>query len=163
MISSRLIALGVLGALCVLGCGKSGPSRQPLRGSITIDGVSLEQGAISLRPAAGSSAPAAVTTVENGAYRFTSKNGPMPGSYSVKINVDPESEQGKAILKSAAARPTAASGTEAVGPKGGSLALPPRPTNRRDSRANLQPKLHWELQYTVPEEGSATKDFELSN
>jgi hypothetical protein len=49
-----------------------------LRGSITVNGIQLEQGAISLRPVDGHSAPAAVTTVEMGAYRFTSENCPGP-------------------------------------------------------------------------------------
>ncbi len=148
----------LLGALCLfymLGCGGSGSGRQALQGSITIDGAALEQGAISLRPSAGHSGPAAVTTVEAGSYRFTSENGPLPGPYAVKINIDPESERGKAILAGAATKPTG--NTAPIGPKGGSLAPPPR---RR--RARVQPKLHWELQYTVPEDGS-TKDFDLSS
>jgi hypothetical protein len=159
MTHCRLI---LLSALClftilpILGCGgPSGPTRKAIRGSITVNGVKLEQGAISLRPADGHSAPAAVTTVEMGSYRFTSENGPMPGPYAVKINIDPESAQGKAIIRGT----TAPSGGQPamLGPKGDSLAPPPR------TRARAQPKLHWELQYTVPPDGSLTKDFELSN
>jgi hypothetical protein len=130
--------------------------RKALRGSITVNGIKLERGAISLRPVGGHSAPAAVTTVENGSYLFTSENGPLPGPYAVKINIDPESAQGKAIIRGA----TAPAGGQpvSIGPKGGSLAPPPPRTS-----APAQPKLHWELQYTVPPDGSLTKDFELSN
>ncbi|HUG70146.1 MAG TPA: hypothetical protein VMM76_20525 [Pirellulaceae bacterium] len=147
--------LCVFGVLSSLGCGdSSGPTRQALRGSITINGEVLEQGAISLRPTEGHSAPAAVTTVEQGEYRFTSDNGPLPGPYAVKINIDPDSDQGKAIIRGVAAT----TGIEPVelGPKGGSLAPPPR-----IRRPPAQPKLHWELQYTVSEDATH-KDFELS-
>ncbi len=159
----RLILLGALGALCLVGCGESGPTRHPIRGSITIDGEKLEQGAISLRPAAGTSAPAAVTKVEGGSYRFTRETGPLTGTYSVKINVDPESEQGKAILSNSTMVPSAQAPAAEVGPKGGSLELPARPRNRRSQRAIVQPKLHWELQYTVPEDGSTEKNFDLTS
>jgi hypothetical protein len=73
----------------------------------------------------------------------------------VKINIDPESAHGKAIIRGA----TAPVGGQPVplGPKGGSLAPPPR------THPPSQPKLHWELQYTVPSDGSLTKDFELRN
>ncbi|MEX0818248.1 MAG: hypothetical protein WD070_01605 [Pirellulaceae bacterium] len=148
--------MGLLFILCILGCGDtSEPTRQALRGSVTVDGAQLEDGAISLRPVAGHSAPAAVTTIKNGTYRFTKKNGPMPGPYSVKINIDPESDQGRALLRGGT---TASGAPEASGPKGGSLAPVPR-----SQRAQSQPKLHWEVEYTVSEDGSGEKDFALSN
>jgi hypothetical protein len=148
--------LSVLCLSTIVGCGgPSGPTRKELHGSITVNGIKLEQGAISLRPVDGHSAPAAVTTVELGSYHFTSENGPLPGPHAVKINIDPESAQGKAIIRGAT---TPAGGQPvSIGPKGGSLAPPPR------TRSPAQPKLHWELQYTVPQDGSLTKDFELSN
>lgn len=155
MLDRRLFLLSGLCGLCLAGCGGSGPERQPLRGAITIDGVELEQGAISLRPAVGHSAPAAVTTVDGGHYRFDRENGPLPGPYSVKINVDAESAQGKAILGKGS---TTGNVAIPIGPKGESM-LPPS----RDQRQQAQPKLHWELEYTVPEDGSNTKDFELSS
>jgi hypothetical protein len=152
----RLIMLSALCLFTIVGCGgPSGPTRKELRGSITVNGIKLEQGAISLRPVEGHSAPAAVTTVEMGSYRFTSENGPLPGPYAVKINIDPESAQGKAIIRGATAPPGGQ--PESIGPKGNSLAMPPR------TSPPAQPKLHWELQYTVSPDGSLTKDFELSN
>src|SRR5688500_11184148 len=133
----RLITLSALCLFIIAGCGgPSGPTRKALRGSITVDGIKLEQGAISLRPVDGHSAPAAVTTVEMGSYRFTSENGPLPGPYAVKINIDPESAQGKAIIRGAT---TPAGGQPvSIGPKGGSLAPPPQ------TGPAAQPKLHWE-------------------
>ncbi len=157
MTHRQLFALGVSCLLCLSGCGSSGPARQPLRGSVTIDGVKLESGAISLRPTEGNSGPAAVTSVENGYYRFTRENGPLPGPYAVKINIDPDSEQGKAIL--AAGVPVSGDAVAPVGPKGGSLA--PLSTQTQPNAA--QPKLHWELQYTVSEDGASNSDFELSH
>ena len=155
MTHCRLIMLSALSLFTTVGCGgHSGPARKALRGSITVNGIKLEQGAISLRPVDGHSAPAAVTTVEMGSYRFTSENGPLPGPYAVKINIDPESAQGKAIIRGATA--PVGGQPESLGPKGNSLAMP-------GTRAPAQPKLHWELQYTVPSDGSLTKDFELSN
>ncbi len=159
----RLILLGALGLFCLVGCGESGPTRQPIYGSVTIDGAKLEHGAISLRPAAGTSAPAAVAPVENGKYRFTRKTGPLPGTYSIKINVDPESEQGNAIISKSTTGSTVPAAKAEVGPKGGSLEIPVRPRNRQSQPAKIQPKLHWELQYTVPEDGSTEKNFDLTS
>lgn len=110
-----------------------------------------------MRPTDGNSGPAAVTTIENGSYRFTRDNGPMPGPYAVKINIDPESEQGKAIL--AAGVPASSDVAAPVGPKGGSLTPATPPRNQPNA---AQPKLHWELQYTVPEDGASKHDFQLS-
>lgn len=157
MTHRRLVVIGISCLLYLLGCGSSDPARQPLHGSVTVDGVKLESGAISLRPAEGNSGPAAVTTVENGSYRFTRENGPMPGPYAVKINIDPESDQGKAIL--AAGVPPSGGAVAPLGPKGGSLTT--SPLTRMPGNA-AQPKLHWELQYTVPED-DASYDFELTN
>jgi hypothetical protein len=156
MIHFRLIVFSAVCLLTIVGCGgQSGPTRIALSGSITVNGIKLERGAISLRPVGGHSAPAAVTTVESGSYQFTSENGPLPGPYAVKINVDPESEYGKTLLRG----PTTATGgpPALLGPKGGSLA----PSLRTHTPA--QPKLHWELHYTVPPDGSPTKNFELTS
>ena len=154
----QLFAIGASCLLCLSGCGSSGPGRQPLRGAVTIDGVKLESGAISLRPVDGNSGSAAVTTVEYGYYRFTQENGPLPGSYAVKINIDPDSEQGKAIL--AAGVPPSVDAAAPLGPKGGSLTPTTLPRTQQNA---VQPKLHWELHFTVSEVGASKNDFELSN
>ncbi|HRX81425.1 MAG TPA: hypothetical protein P5307_20290 [Pirellulaceae bacterium] len=154
MLRRRLFLVCGLCGLCLSGCGGSAEQRLSLRGSITIDGAKLEKGAISLKPVEGHSGPAAVTTVEDGWYRFTTSNGPMPGPYAVKINVDPESGQGKSIIQGPSGSVVAAPS----GPKGGSL--PPLPKTQRNV---AQPKLYWELQYTIPKDGSNKRDFELKS
>ncbi len=142
-----LLLAGLASTLFTSGCGASSePQRQPLRGSVTVNGTSVERGSITFRPAAGHAAPAAVAPIVGGSYRFDRGTGPLPGPYHVKVNIDPVTEGDSKN-----------GGPEPVGPKGGSLKPPDRAT-----KSQVPLKLHWEVDYTVAPDGKTNKDFELS-
>ena len=135
-------------AATVVGCGGSSePSRQALRGTVQIGGVEIEKGAISFLPTAGTSGPAAIGSIEGGSYRFTDETGPFPGPHKVLIDVDPPTEEPTAAIPS--------------GPKGQLVEQAPPPSRYRRPVAPETSKVHFEQEYIVPSDGSATKDFEL--
>lgn len=74
--------VAVLGA----GCGRPGESlRRPLSGSVTVDGVAVFAGAVTLYPRAGHSGPAATTEIRSGRYAFTGTNGPTAGPHRAVV------------------------------------------------------------------------------
>ena len=75
----------VLGAL-LAGCGKGGPARLPIEGSVVrADGEKIH-GSITFVPAEGREGPAATTGVLDGAYRFDRENGPTAGPHRVMVH-----------------------------------------------------------------------------
>jgi len=136
------------------GCGSS-TGRRPLHGRVEIDGVAVTRGSISFLPAAGNPGPAANTVIVDGEYRFTGESGPYCGPHRVVIDIDPYPGE------AAATGQEAGQDVKAVGKKAaGARARRPRP-----SRAKVTPtaKRHWEVEYTVPENGEYGKDFELGS
>lgn len=65
------------------GCGESGPPRQPVSGTVTLDGKPLASGSITFAPVEG--VTAATAEVRDGAYRIGRSEGPVPGRYQVEI------------------------------------------------------------------------------
>lgn len=80
---SALVALPGLLALVLAGCGDA--SRQPLQGSVTLDGRPLQAGYIRFRPEPGSSSPTAGGAVAAGTFSIDRNGGPMAGRFRVEI------------------------------------------------------------------------------
>ncbi len=83
------------------GCGGSADElpREPVSGTVTLDGQPLEAGAIQFFPApkAGGVAVSGGSPVEGGAFAITREYGLVPGSYKVAINAaEPESRDKRA-------------------------------------------------------------------
>lgn len=77
--------LWLLAAAAVCGCGGDSLDRVSVGGTVTADGVPLQQGSISLTPAAGTSGPSAGATIEGGKFFIPADRGPVPGNYRVEI------------------------------------------------------------------------------
>jgi len=70
----------------VSGCGSSETlNRQPLSGSVTFDGKPLASGAILFEPATQESGTAVGAVIRTGTFAISQKEGPVPGSYRVRI------------------------------------------------------------------------------
>jgi hypothetical protein len=84
--AARLLAVLVAGAALTAGCGRPSHSlRQPLAGTVVIDGVPAFAGVISLSPRAGHAGPVASGPIQDGRYAFTAANGPTAGPYRAVI------------------------------------------------------------------------------
>ena len=79
--------LAAVVALSLPGCSDSQDSdgRLAVSGGVLCGDEPLHEGSISFIPVKGSNGPVAATTVSGGAYKFTTKNGPIAGSYDVRI------------------------------------------------------------------------------
>jgi len=152
MTQPRLILLSAWCVLCFQGCGGSDePQRHALQGSVVVEGTAVAKGTISFLPSQGNRAQPAHTSIENGEYRFTKDSGPFSGAHRIVIG----------IKTTPADEPTAAAGGEAAAGQGIKEVAAPGVPNRYQ-RAPVTPKLQWEVEYTVPEDGSNQKDFDLS-
>ncbi|MHC4877386.1 MAG: hypothetical protein ACYTGL_12900 [Planctomycetota bacterium] len=103
MHSIRLLLTPALVSLFGLlaGCGSELP-RQPISGTIT--GTANRDGTVTFQPVAEVSAPAARTALRNGEFQFDRSNGPLPGTYRVRIDVQkpPQPRDGQVIAKDVA-------------------------------------------------------------
>ncbi len=77
-----LVPWGLLGC----GTGSDGLDRQPVTGTVTLDGAPLETGMIRFLPQSAEAATETSTTIEAGAYAFAEHTGPVPGTYKVSIS-----------------------------------------------------------------------------
>jgi hypothetical protein len=76
---------GLLTALALLsGCGSKVP-RQPLSG--TVSGVGSRPGTVTFQPVEGVHAPAARAPLRNGRFEFDETDGPLPGTYRVRVDL----------------------------------------------------------------------------
>ena len=82
-------ALSAVGLVCVLaltsGCGKGDPhNRQPVAGTITIDGKPIPYGNIEFAPADGQ--PTSITLeIRDGKFAVDAKGGLAPGKYVIRV------------------------------------------------------------------------------
>lgn len=73
-----------LAAIC--GCGSGdGLNRQSVSGAVTCDGKPVPNGAILFEPATQESGTAVGATIREGAFVISGTQGPVPGSYRVRI------------------------------------------------------------------------------
>jgi hypothetical protein len=90
------VALPALIALNITGCGgrESKFDRKAIYGKVV--GAEGRNGTAAFTPIDTSIGPAAMTDFENGAYRFTEDDGPVPGEYNVYVELEvPASEARK--------------------------------------------------------------------
>ena len=68
------------------GCGSSdGLNRQAISGKVTLDGDSLTSGAILFEPTSKDSGTAVGATIRQGSFAVSRAEGPVPGSYRVRV------------------------------------------------------------------------------
>ncbi len=84
---SRLAPAGMILLLVLSGGCASGDrlNRKAISGVVTLDGRPLGDGAIHLEPAPNESGTAVGTTIRRGAFSIVRDQGPVPGSYRVRI------------------------------------------------------------------------------
>ncbi|WP_373649956.1 hypothetical protein [Schlesneria sp. DSM 10557] len=66
------------------GCGKSGPPRYEISGTVTVDGIAVPSGTIGFFPD-GIEGPAAGGQIADGFYKIKASQGPTSGSHKVEI------------------------------------------------------------------------------
>ena len=70
----------------LFGCGSSdGLNRQAISGSVTLDGQPIAIGAILFEPATQESGTAVGATIRKGNFTISRPEGPVPGSYRVRV------------------------------------------------------------------------------
>jgi hypothetical protein len=76
----------VLILAAMFGCDSSdGLNRQAISGSVTLDGQPLSSGAILFEPATQETGTAVGATIRHGNFAISSREGPVPGSYRVRV------------------------------------------------------------------------------
>jgi hypothetical protein len=76
----------ILVLAAVSGCGSSEElNRQAVSGSVTFDGKPLASGAILFEPVTAESGTAVGAVIRKGTFTISAKDGPVPGSYQVRI------------------------------------------------------------------------------
>ncbi len=110
-LSSRMFCSVVLPALIAfnaVGCGEpeSKIARKAIYGKIL--GGKGKDGKMRFIPIDTSIGPVAVNDVKDGAYRFTTKNGPVPGEYNVTIELEAPASSARPPGRGERRRPNAA-------------------------------------------------------
>ncbi len=95
---SMFLLLGAICAAAFTGCG--GHARDPVHGTVTIDGQPLADGQIVFTPKPGTASPTAGATIKDGSYKVNTTNEKFLGAFRVEIT---------------ASRPT---GRQVKGPRG---------------------------------------------
>jgi hypothetical protein len=71
----------------VAGCGRGQAGRVPVKGTVTYEGQPVTWGSIALRPAPGTTGPAAGTDIIDGKFAIPANAGPATGSYIARIMI----------------------------------------------------------------------------
>jgi len=87
VVRSLFWILACVPALCVTGCGESGPTRFDVTGTVTYKGEPVPYGEIFFEPDASrdNQGPAARATIENGAYATEKEKGVVAGPIKIRI------------------------------------------------------------------------------
>jgi hypothetical protein len=95
---SRWLTVALIGTF-IPGCGDSGIPRQAVYGRI--DGAEGRSGLVSFVPRENTQGPAARASLVNGEYQFSRTDGPVPGDYTViiQLEVSPDMTSGVAVFK----------------------------------------------------------------
>ncbi|MFG0333375.1 MAG: carboxypeptidase-like regulatory domain-containing protein, partial [Maioricimonas sp. JB049] len=89
MITRQIPVLVSLVVLLVSGCGETNPlDRQPVSGTISLNGQPLETGTIEFAPQGSGTASGA--SIRNGTYSIPADKGLPPGDYLVRISAADE-------------------------------------------------------------------------
>ena len=89
----------ILAGMVISGCGDSGIPRQAVYGRIA--GAEGQSGLVSFVPRENTHGPAARASLVNGEYHFSRTDGPVPGDYTViiQLEVSPDMTSGVAVFK----------------------------------------------------------------
>jgi hypothetical protein len=80
------VALLFPGGLMLAGCSSGdGLARQPVSGSVTLDGAPLAKGTIRFMPTTNEAGTDTSAEISGGKYAFSKTTGPVAGNYSVSI------------------------------------------------------------------------------
>jgi len=95
---TRWLAAALIGTL-IPGCGDSDIPRQAVYGRI--DGAEGRSGLVSFVPRENTQGPAARASFVDGEYEFSRSDGPVPGDYTViiQLEVSPDMTSGIAVFK----------------------------------------------------------------
>jgi hypothetical protein len=69
------------------GCGDGQTGRVAVQGTVTFEGQPVAWGSIALRPAPGTSGPAAGSEIVDGKFEIPASAGPTAGSYVARITI----------------------------------------------------------------------------
>lgn len=144
------------------GCGGDTSQRKALSGTVTVDGANAK-GLLSFFPTDGNQGPAASAVVIDGAYQFTTDNGPFQGAHRVVFAMEnppaaPPVVAAEEAESGAAVEPEPAE----LGGKQALVATPDRRRSRKTTSSNeekTQVYGKWERKHDVPSEGNLEKDF----
>jgi len=67
------------------GCGKKGPKRAAVAGSVSLDGQPITEGVIQFLPVEGTVGPEAGGVIENGRYDIPRQRGPIVGKNRIEF------------------------------------------------------------------------------
>jgi hypothetical protein len=122
------------------GCGRpdGGVERLPVYGTVTRGSGEEISGSISFLPPKGQPAPAAVTSLVDGQYRFDRSDGPTAGPHRVVIT--------RKIMKGQPEKQAGGAQATAAGPK---------------SPARQPPRIEWTRSADVPAKGPYEFNFQV--
>jgi hypothetical protein len=76
----------VLVCLPYLGCRNENKlNRASVEGTVQLDGVPIADGYVMFRPEPGTAGPDVAGAVKNGKYLIPTKDGPVPGTYTISV------------------------------------------------------------------------------
>jgi hypothetical protein len=79
-----LCGLAIASSL-ISGCSKAGPQKAEVSGSVSLNGVAIEEGSIQFIPVDGTTGPGAGGVIKNGKYHISLENGVMVGKNRVEL------------------------------------------------------------------------------
>ena len=105
--------------LAAIGCSPSKDDlpREPVAGTVTIDGQPLPEAAIQFTPTGETKATGVVAKVEDGKFSIPREEGLVPGAYMVSISHAEQQDGPSAKGKRAGSRSTPPSSTKKLGPE----------------------------------------------
>jgi hypothetical protein len=75
----------VIGFSLCAGCSRSGLQKAEVSGSVSLNGVAIEEGSIQFIPVDGTTGPGAGGVIKNGKYRIERENGVTVGKNRVEL------------------------------------------------------------------------------
>jgi hypothetical protein len=80
-----LLSMGCVLAAASFGCGKQGPERVIVSGTVTYQGQPLKEGCIRVVPVGGTAAPVTVAAIVDGRYALTAHGGVPVGAHKIEV------------------------------------------------------------------------------
>jgi hypothetical protein len=79
------VGVFLLAGLLLAGCGRSGPQRYEVSGSVNFAGEKIAEGAIAFTPIGDTKGPKVGGNIQQGQYRIDRSGGPVAGRHRVEI------------------------------------------------------------------------------